>query len=152
MKEQNRRSDLDAYLDGELAPERRAAFERELERSDTLRRELDVRRDLDQALRALPQIEASPQFEARFWARLARAEEPTGWRALVPLLRSWGPVLAGPALGAVILAALLGNPSLPQTDWEILADAEGFELVLSEDPELLAALDVLEAWDAPEAI
>jgi anti-sigma factor RsiW len=152
MSGPNRRSELDAYLDGELNAEERSAFERDLERSETLRRELEVRRGLDAALRALPRVEASPQFEARFWARLARAEEPTGWQALVPRLASWGAVLAGPAVGAAILVALLGNPSLPQTDWEILADAEGFELVLSEDPELLAALDVLEAWDAPEAL
>jgi hypothetical protein len=51
-----------------------------------------------------------------------------------------------------VLFLLLGNPALPHADWELLADAEGFELVLSEDPALLAALDVLEAWDGTEAL
>ena len=152
MSDPNRRSDLDAYVDGELGPAERAAFERELERSTDLRRALQLRRELDDSVQALPRAEPSPQFEARFWARLARAEEPRGWRAAVLGLRSWGPIFAGPALAAAVLFLVLGNPSLPQSDWELLADAEGFELVLSEDPELLAALDVLEAWDGTETL
>jgi hypothetical protein len=55
-------------------------------------------------------------------------------------------------VAAAVLALLLGNPSLPHSDWEILTDAEDFELILSEDPELLAALDVLETWDELEAL
>ena len=152
MSDRTPRGDLDAYLDGELDLEERAALERELERSSDLRAALQVRRELDRSLQALPQAEPCPQFEAGFWARLARAEEPRGWRAAVLGLRSWGPIFAGPALAAAVLFLVLGNPSLPQSDWELLADAEGFELVLSEDPELLAALDVLEAWDGTETL
>jgi anti-sigma factor RsiW len=152
MSDPNPRSDLDAYLDGELAPEERAAFEHELERSSDLRRALQLRRELEDSLQALPRAEPSPQFEARFWARLARAEKPQGGRAAFLPLRGWGPILAGPALAAAVLFLLLGNPSLPQSDWELLADGEGFELVLSEDPELLAALELLEAWDGTEAL
>ena len=152
MSDRNPRGDLDAYLDGELDPEERASFERELERSSDLRAALQVRNELDRSLQELPQVEPSPQFESSFWARLAREEEPRGWRAAVVGLRSWGPIFAGPALAAAVLFLVLGNPSLPQSDWELLADAEGFELVLSEDPELLAALEVLEAWDGTEAL
>jgi anti-sigma factor RsiW len=152
VSDRDPRGDLDAYLDGQLGREERAALERELERSAELRQRLQARRELDRSLRALPQAEPSPQFEARFWARLARAEEPKGWRGALPRLRSWGPILAGPALAAAVLFFVLGNPSLPQSDWELLADEEGFELVLAEDVELLAALDVLEAWDGTEAL
>ena len=46
----------------------------------------------------------------------------------------------------------LGDPSLPETDWEIVAEAGRFEMLLDEDLELLFALEVLEAWDGSEEI
>lgn len=143
---------LDPYLDGELAPEERNAFERELERSPRLRKALDERRALDRDIRSLPALEPSPQFEARLWARLARAENRTRGGPILAWIRGYGAVLAGPVLAALALFVLLGNPSLPQADWELLADAEGFEIALSDDAELVSALDILVAWDEAESL
>ncbi len=143
----NRTERLDAYLDGELAPEERSALEHDLEASPTLRRALEERRRLDRALRFLPAVEVSPHFEARFRARLARAGEPRGWARILEAARSWGSVLAGPAGVAAALFLFLGDPSLPESDWDLITDPEVFELVMDEDPNLLAALDVLETWN-----
>jgi hypothetical protein len=114
-------------------------------------------RRLDDALRRLPRIEPSPQFEARFRARLARAEAETaaGLRARLARLLRPG---ARPWLGAAGVAAtavlvwlwLPAGTDLSEKDWALLADAEGFDLVLEVDPELLATLEVLEAWEAEE--
>jgi anti-sigma factor RsiW len=138
---------LDAYLDGELGEAERAAFERELARSPELRRALDARRDLDRVLRTLPRAEPSPWFEARFRARLARALETeergrgrAGWT-----IRTWGWLVAGPAVAVAALLLLLRSPSLPDPDWDLVAGAD-FDLVMEEDPDLLRTLDLLEVW------
>lgn len=113
----------------------------------------DAFRALDEALRRLPRIEPHPQFEARFRARLARAEEARrrGWRALLPHLQlEWA--LPASALVAVALALTLANPSAPEAEWSLVADPEGFELVMEADPDLLAMLDSLEIWDATESL
>ncbi len=143
---------IDAYLDDELAAEERSAFETEIERSVSLRQALEEREGLDHAIRALPPVEVSPQFEAHFRARLARAEDRQGWRGLLVRARTWAGVFAGPAVAAVALALLVGNPSLPEADWALITDADAFELILEEDPNLLAALDVLESWNPSEVL
>ena len=143
---------VDAYLDGELGLDERTAFEEEIERSPALREALAQRRDLDNAVRALPSAEVSPQFEARFRARLARAEDAGGRRSFLERARPWAAVLSGPALAAAVLILFLGNPSLPDSDWVLITDAETFELIMDEDPNLLATLDVLETWDPPETL
>jgi anti-sigma factor RsiW len=143
---------IDAYLDGELGLDERTAFEEEIERSPALREALAQRRDLDNAVRALPSAEVSPQFEARFRARLARAEDAGGRLSFLELARPWAAVLSGPALAAAALIFFLGNPSLPDSDWALITDAEAFELIMDEDPNLLATLDLLETWDPPETL
>ncbi len=106
-------------------------------------------RALDRALSELPQVEPSPTFEARFRARLARAEEAEPGRSLWRWIAPPGLEWLVPALGLVAVAVVLsgGDPALPDRDWGLVADGEGFELVLAAEPELLAALDEL----VPEA-
>jgi len=145
--------ELDAYLDGELDAETREGFEAHLPACASCNLALEKRASLDHALASLPRVEPSPQFEARFWARMARAEEPAGWRARWFALPRLGWVAAGVALVAGLALLLsLRDPALSAQDWAIVADAEGFELLLEADPELLAALDVLEAWSGSEEI
>jgi hypothetical protein len=109
-------------------------------------------RALDGALSRLPRIEPSPTFEARFRARLARESEaprPRGsFLQLVWLGRPW----LVPALGLVALVLLVsrGEPSLPEGDWRLLTDGEGFDVALAAEPELLAALDAVASRDDAE--
>ena len=140
---------IDAYLDDELAAEERSAFETEIERSASLRQALEERDGLDQVIRALPPVEVSPQFEAHFRARLARAKDRQG---LLVRARTWAGIFAGPAVAAAALALLVGNRSLPTADWALITDADAFELILEEDPNLLATLDVLESWTPSEVL
>ncbi len=143
------RERIDAYLDDELAAEERSAFEREIERSASLRQALGEREGLDHAIRALPLVEVSPQFESHFRARLARAKDRQG---LLVRARTWAGIFAAPAVAAAALALLVGNPSLPEADWALITDADAFELILEEDPDLLATLDVLESWNPSEVL
>ncbi len=112
----------------------------------------ETSRALDEALERLPRIEPHPQFEARFRARLARAEEAgsqRGWgRLRWPRQLEWAIPAAG--LAAVALALTLASPSAPEEEWSLVADREGFELVMEADPELLFVLDELETWDERE--
>ena len=59
-------------------------------------------------------------------------------------------IATGAAVGAIVLLLSLGNPALPDEDWEIVADAEQFEMLVEEDLELLLTLEVLETWDGSE--
>jgi anti-sigma factor RsiW len=141
-------SELGAYLDGALDPEQVQQLESHFSDCASCRLAIEAQRSLTASLKALPQIPPSPQFEARFWARLARDQEARsktrwGWVSLKL-------ALGGAAVGAIALMLSLGNPALPDEDWEIVADAEQFEMLIEEDPELLLALEVLETWDGSE--
>jgi anti-sigma factor RsiW len=152
--------ELSAYRDDELAPAARGALESHLPGCASCRSALDRLAWLDARLGELPAAAPSPDFEARFRARLARASEPAGWRArLEHVTAALRPAWSLPALAAAVaaVAALLylrdprtGRGPEIDPDWAIAADVEGFELVLAEDPELLAALDLLEGWDGLE--
>ena len=145
--------ELDSYFDGELEPRAHESFALHLGSCAECSRALETRSQLDRGIASLPPVEPSPQFEAHFWARVARAEDasgrPAAWLRLPRL--AW---VAGGATLAAVLAVLLTlrAPSLSEQDWVLVADAEGFELVLEADPELLATLDVLETWDGSEEI
>jgi hypothetical protein len=97
-------------------------------------------------------VDPSPQFEAGFWARLARAEEGAGGRTILRYLRPAGWLVGAGAAAALALLLTLGDPALPEQDWTIVADAESFDLLREVDLELLSALDVLEAWNGNQDI
>ncbi len=141
-------TEVGSYLDGELEPRLRSGFEAHLSDCGACRQALRAQRRLAEALRGLPRLEPGPQFEPRFWARLAREEDHSpGWRAR---LARWSPgsplkwALGAAALATLALLLSLRDPGLPAEDWAIVSDAEQFELLESTDLELLAALDVLE--------
>ena len=151
------RENLVAYLDGELDAATREALSAHLAGCESCRAQVSRQRQLDGALAALPRLEPSPGFEARFWARLARErDEPTGLGARV---RAWlsplrvGLGLAGVAAASValVLAFRQGGPAPlePDRDWEIVVDSESYEL-FSEDVELIEILEILENWDASD--
>ena len=141
--------EISAYLDGELSPSSRAKFDAHLPGCDACGSGLAAQRTLGATLVALPRVEPSPQFEARFWARLARDDRRPAWRLrrLAPL--AWG-------VGAALVVALAisipsRGPEIAPADWDLVVDAD-FELFAAEDQDLIAALDVLEAWDGSEDI
>jgi hypothetical protein len=111
-------------------------------------------RRVDELVARLPRVEPSPQFEARFWARLARQREsdaePRGLRERLWRLRPTGWLVGAGAAAALALLLTLGDPALPEQDWNIVADGEGFDLLQEGDLELLSALDVLEAWNGSQ--
>jgi len=105
---------LHEFLDGRLAPEERAGFERELAADPLLRDRLRELREVDALVAALPGHVASPGFAARV-VRAARR------RRLGLLLRVAVPLAAA---AAVLLAAFLrpdAGPPPPAEDgyiWE----------------------------------
>jgi hypothetical protein len=111
-------------------------------------------RRVDELVARLPRVEPSPQFEARFWARLARQREsdaePRGLSERLWRLRPTGWLVGAGAAAALALLLTLGDPALPEQDWNIVADGEGFDLLQEGDLELLSALDVLEAWNGSQ--
>ena len=109
-------------------------------------------RKVDELVARLPRVEPSPQFEAGFWARLARAKEGAGRRTILRYLRPARWLAGAGAVAALALLLTLGDPALPEQDWTIVADAESFDLLREGDLELLSALDVLEAWNGNQDI
>ncbi len=152
----NYRDDVVAYLDHELESASRAALESHLATCEGCSLEIERQRQLGEALAALPQLEPSGGFTARFWARLAREGEPRTH----PLagLREWltasrvGIGLGSAAAVAAAIALLVRVPADPDPDWPIVVDAESYELFQEGDLELLDVLEILEAWDGSEDI
>lgn len=150
------RADVAAYLDHELESASRAALESHLATCEGCSLELERQRQLGEALAALPQLEPSSEFTARFWARLARERESRPH--LLAGLREWltvsrvGIGLVGAAAVAAVVALLVRAPADPDPDWPIVVDAESYELFQQGDLELLDVLEILEAWDGSEDI
>ncbi len=147
---EERRSALVAYLDQELGQTERAELEAHLAGCDACRLALESQRRLSVALTSLGAVDPPADFEARFWARLAREREaPAGWRA-----RLFTPRLAlaigGVAAAAVAAVLALRSPSDPDIDLQIVANGEDYELLEDPDLDLIEVVDVLEAWDGDQ--
>jgi len=107
------REQIGAFLDGELEAGERAALEAHLPTCAGCRQALEDQQRLARAFAALPAVVPPPDFEARFWARIARGEDaPRGFLARV---FGWLSPGRGLALAAATAAALLlfVNYSLP---------------------------------------
>ncbi len=110
---------LHDYLDGQLPPEERARFERELALDALLRERLRELRAVDAAIGALPGHAAPPDFTARV-ARAAR-------RRRLGILRFGVPLAAA---AAVVLAVLLSRtpeqPVLAEEGYTWESDVETY--------------------------
>jgi anti-sigma factor RsiW len=143
---------LGAFHDGELGEPQAGELARHLPQCAECRAELARLEWLDGALRALPRSAPSEQLAEQLRARVA-ALGPRRSRRLERGAGRW----AVAALCAAALALLFlrgGEERLSREDWQLLAEADTFELLLSEDPELLSedpelllALDFLERWN-----
>jgi anti-sigma factor RsiW len=94
---------ISGYLDNELSPAEREAFEREVERDPELARELDAMRDMREVTRGMKLEEFPDQVWDRYWeGTYNRLERGIGW-----ILFSLGAiVLLGAGLYELILALL----------------------------------------------
>ena len=157
---ENWQNTIEPYLDGELDTQPLAQFEAHLPACSACRDALEAKRWLADQLSALPKPAASPRFEARFWARLAREEDAQADNWFAHLLRTLRAQWAVPAGVVAVLGlwfSLNGTPQelsqIPKaSEWEMITAAEELELFESEELELLALLDVLEDWDGSEEI
>jgi anti-sigma factor RsiW len=104
------RERIGAFLDGELEAGERAALEAHLATCAGCRQAVEDHRQLARAFAALPAVAAPPDFEARFWARIARGEDaPKGLLARVVGSLSRPVGRAGDGAGA-LLFRLVGSP------------------------------------------
>jgi anti-sigma factor RsiW len=104
------REQIGAFLDGELDAGGRAAFEAHLSTCAGCRQALEDQRQLAQAFAELPPVAAPPDFEARFWARIAREREaPAGFGARLRGFFSPVRALALAGATAALLVLLFAN-------------------------------------------
>src|SRR5262245_33034353 len=161
---ERQREMLGALVDGELSGAERVELEAHVAGCASCRQELEELQRLAAAFAALPEVRPAPDFEARFWARVARGEDaPQG---LLARLLGWlspgkGLVLAGAAAAALALYLSLPAehadvgmvaskptaapapvpevvqvevPAAPDTDVRIVANDRDFELL--QEPEI----------------
>jgi len=154
-----RRAALLGYLDEELGSAERAELETHLAGCEACRAALAAERRLSGALAALPPVAPPRDFEARFWARIAREKDgarsarerdaPVGWRERL-FSRRAALGLGGAAAAAVALVLALRGPAEPDVDLQIFANGEDFELLEDPDLDLIEVVDKLEAWDGDQ--
>ena len=102
---------LTAYVDGELGGAERAELESHLETCAGCRDAVAAQRRLAEMFAALPEVTPAGDFEARFWARIARERDAApGFgarlRAAFSLRRAL--VLTGAAAAALAFLAAAG--------------------------------------------
>lgn len=108
------RGRIGAFLDGELEAGERAALEAHLPTCAGCRQALEDQQRLARAFAALPAVAVPADFEARFWARIARGDDAS--QGLLARLRRWlspGRALALAGAGAVVALLFFVNYDVP---------------------------------------
>jgi anti-sigma factor RsiW len=161
------RETLTAYVDGELEGAARAELESHLAGCAACSDAVAAQRRLGAMFAALPEVTPAGDFEARFWARIAREREPAGFGArLRSLFTARGALALGAAaVVALVLALALPRspsqpsdstgaetaaapaPAKPDPDVRIVSNPKDFQLLQDPDMDAIADVDVLEAWD-----
>ena len=148
-----------AYVDDELGPAERAELEAHHADCTACREQVAAERRLGELFAALPEVQPPGDFEARFWARIARERDPEAGRGVVARLRRWfSPRVLSLGLAAAGVAVLLLIPRggtdlapsplhVPAADAPIVANSEDFEMVQDPDMDAISMVDVLEDWD-----
>ena len=99
---------------------------------------------LDQLLALAPASEPSPDFDARFFARLAQERTRSRRRKQIGIAAALLPIAA-----ALAIAVLRDRPSMPEP--MILAELPASDVDLALDLDLVEELDVVEHLDEIEA-
>lgn len=94
------------YLEGQLSPSERAAFEAHMAHCEHCQRVWDSAQRTVQALRQLPRYRPSPDFRERLQARLHQAPPKP---ARLRLRLGWKPLALAPALGLLVAFLWLNN-------------------------------------------
>jgi anti-sigma factor RsiW len=156
--------EIAAFVDGELGAAERAELESHLATCAGCRELVAAQRHLGAMFAALPEVTPPGDFEARFWARIAREREAASGGFAAGLRRLFTPrralVLGAAAVFALALAIVLprapGGPipalgptasAKPDVDVHIVSNASDFELLQDPDMDAIADVDVLEDWD-----
>ena len=154
------REEITAYVDGELAGEARAELESHIETCASCRAEVAAQERLAEAFAARPEVTPAGDFEARFWARVAREREAQGTSWVRWL--SWRHILGVAVVTAVALLLFLPLPERPivsgplarptatakiDPDVKIVSNPKDFELLQDPDMDAISEVDVLETWD-----
>jgi anti-sigma factor RsiW len=126
--------ELQAYMDGALAPEQARAVRAHLDGCAACRAELALLREVDETLRAWPVLPEPEGLAARVMGEIragsvparSRATALRRWRALWPWLREhWSEVLLGAAVVATVVVLLVSLRALGARDgtglhfWEL---------------------------------
>jgi anti-sigma factor RsiW len=145
-----RHADLIAYIDDELEPAVRAELESHLAGCEECQAALAAERRLTASFAALAPVELPGDFEARFWARIAReSEKPKGWRERL-FTRRFSLVVGGAAaaaLAAVLALRPIRTEVADETDWQIVSSRRDLALLEDPDLDLVEVVDLLEDWD-----
>ncbi|HTO08092.1 MAG TPA: zf-HC2 domain-containing protein [Myxococcota bacterium] len=156
------REEIAAYVDGELAGEARAELESHLSACAACRAEVAAQERLAHAFATLPEVTPAGDFEARFWARVAREGEAreSRWKRWF----GWRNILGAALVTAVALLLFLPLPERPagdqgplrlplaahakvDPDVKIVSNPKDFELLQDPDIDAISEVDVLEDWD-----
>jgi len=164
------REAIGALVDGELEGAERAALEAHLAGCSGCRQELDELRRLAAAFATLAPVEPAADFEARFWARIAReGGAAPGFAERLRRLFSPGGFLAAGIAAAAALFLYLNvphtrapaptgapaslarvEPAAVDTDVRILTNAHDVEILQDPDVDAISEVDLLEDWDDAE--
>ncbi|MFI5314660.1 MAG: anti-sigma factor family protein [Myxococcota bacterium] len=155
--------EIAAFVDGELGPAERAELESHLGACAGCRDRVAAQRQLAQMFAALPEVTPPGDFEARFWARVAREAPSGGFAAGLRRLLTPGRALVLGAAAAFALVLAIGLPRAPSSptapapgptasakpdvDVHIVSSANDFELLQDPDMDAISEVDVLEDWD-----
>jgi anti-sigma factor RsiW len=144
------RARLLAYLDAELGLIERSELEAHLADCATCQAALEAERSLSGSLSSLSAVGAPADFEARFWARIARERDvPAGWRARL-MTRRLALALGGVTAAALAVILALRDRTARDVDQQITANAEDYELLEDPDLDLIEVVDLLESWDGDQ--
>jgi len=156
------REEIGAFMDGELEGAARAELESHLSTCASCRAEVAAHDRLASAFSALAPVTPPGDFEARFWARVAREREgaETSWTSWFTWRRILG-VAVATAVALLLFMPLPENtgtgPSLLPTfstaavkvdpDVKIVSNPKDFQLLQDPDMDAISEVDVLEDWD-----
>lgn len=141
---------LSLFLDGELTPREADAVRRHLTACAACRREMALLAEADDLVRELPVLTPSDTFERTFWQKVEQAEARSPFRKFSHyLVTGWRPILVGGLAGLAAVAIFsLGPHAQPSSEEVFIAT----HMELLDEFEVIHNLDLLEAWEALEAL